>query len=109
MMSGRMALSVAAVSIRVSPFFTEEDATDMFITSAPSRLPAISKEDWGRVEGSENRLVWGRARAARLGRRGGAEPLAGDLEGGLGAGRGLEEQVDLGAAAQRRLLLLDLP
>ena len=28
----------------------------------------------------------------------GAEPLAGDLEGGLGAGRGLEEQVDLRAA-----------
>ena len=39
----------------------------------------------------------------------GAEPLAGDLEGGLRAGRGLEEQVDLRAAAQGRLLLLDLP
>jgi hypothetical protein len=61
-MSGRMALSVIAVSISVSPFFTEE-ATDMFITSAPSRLPA-------------------------------------SLERGLRAGRGLEEQVDLGAAAQ---------
>ena len=39
----------------------------------------------------------------------GAEPLAGDLERGLRAGRRLEEQVDLGAAAKRRFLLLDLP
>ena len=39
----------------------------------------------------------------------GAEPLAGEFERGLGAGRGLEEQVDLGAAAQRGALLLDLP
>ena len=38
----------------------------------------------------------------------GAEPLAGQLEGGLGTGGGFEEQVDLGAAAQNRLLLLDL-
>ena len=38
----------------------------------------------------------------------GAEPLAGQFERGLGAGRGLEEQVDLGAAAQRCALLLDL-
>ena len=37
-----------------------------------------------------------------------AEPLAGDLEGGLRARRGLEEEVDLRAAAQGRLLLLDL-
>ncbi len=37
-----------------------------------------------------------------------AEPLAGELEGGLRAGRDLEEQVDLGAAAQRGALLLDL-
>jgi hypothetical protein len=36
---------------------TEEDATDMFITSAPSRLPAISKEACVRVEGSKNRLI----------------------------------------------------
>ena len=38
----------------------------------------------------------------------GAEPLAGQLERRLGAGRGLEEQVDLGAAAQRGAFLLDL-
>ena len=38
----------------------------------------------------------------------GAEPLAGELEGGLRPRRGLEEEVDLRAAAQGRLLLLDL-
>ena len=59
-----MALSVAAVSISVSPFFTEDEATDMFITSAPRRLPASSKEDWVRVEGSKNRLIWVRPRKA---------------------------------------------
>ena len=38
----------------------------------------------------------------------GAEPLAGQFERGLGAGGDLEEQVDLGAAAQRGALLFDL-
>ena len=38
-----------------------------------------------------------------------AEPLAGEFERRLGAGRRLEEQIDLGAAAQGRALLLDLP
>ena len=38
----------------------------------------------------------------------GAEPLAGDLEGRLRSRRGLEEEIDLRAAAQGRLLLLDL-
>ena len=38
----------------------------------------------------------------------GAEPLAGYLERGLRAGRGFEEQIDLGAAAQRGALLVDL-
>ena len=47
-----MAFSVIAVSISVSPFFTDELATAMFITSAPSRLPASSNEDWVRVEAS---------------------------------------------------------
>ena len=37
-----------------------------------------------------------------------AEPLAGELERRLGAGRGLEEQIDLGAPAQSGPLLLDL-
>ena len=36
------------------------------------------------------------------------KPLARQLERGLGAGGDLEEQIDLGAAAQRRALLLDL-
>ena len=49
----------------------EDELTDMFITSAPSRLPASSNEDWVRVED-------------------------------------FEEQIDLGAAAQRGALLLDL-
>ena len=62
MMSGRMALSVTAVSISVSPFFTDEEPTDMFITSAPRRLPAISKEDCVRVEASKKRLIWVRPR-----------------------------------------------
>ena len=38
----------------------------------------------------------------------GAEPLAGELERRLGAGRDLEEQVDQRAPAQRGLLFLDL-
>jgi len=57
-----MAFSVTAVSIRVSPFFTEEAPTDMFITSAPRRLPASSKELWVRVEASKKRLIWVRPR-----------------------------------------------
>ena len=38
----------------------------------------------------------------------GAEPFSGEFEGRLGAGRRLVEEVDLGAAAQRRGLLLGL-
>src|SRR5215207_8967897 len=38
----------------------------------------------------------------------GAEPLSGELEGALGASRRLEEKIDLGAPAQRRLFLLNL-
>jgi hypothetical protein len=61
-----MAFSVIAVSISVSPFFTEELPTDMFITSAPSRLPASSKEDCVRVEASKNRLIWVRPRSVEV-------------------------------------------
>ncbi len=57
MMSGRMALSVIAVSISVSPFCTEEVETFMFMTSAPSRLAAISNELCVRVEASKKRLI----------------------------------------------------
>ena len=35
----------------------------MFITSAPSRLPASSNEDCVRVEASKNRLIWVRPRS----------------------------------------------
>ena len=34
----------------------------MFMTSAPSRFPASSNEDWVRVEASKNRLTWVRPR-----------------------------------------------
>ena len=60
-----MALSVIAVSISVSPFFTEEVATDMFMTSAPSRLPASSNEVCVRVEASKKRLIRVRPRSRR--------------------------------------------
>ena len=39
----------------------------------------------------------------------GAQPLAGELEAGLGAGRALEEQVDLGQALEQLQLLVGLP
>ena len=39
----------------------------------------------------------------------GAKPLAGKLERALGSGRGLEEQIDQGAAAQIVAFLVDLP
>ncbi len=58
-----MALSVIAVSISVSPLRIEDELVDMFITSAPSRLPASSNEDWVRVETSKNRLIWVRPRS----------------------------------------------
>ena len=52
-----MAFSVIAVSSSVSPLFTEEVATAMLITSAPSRLAASSKLVRVRVEFSKNRLM----------------------------------------------------
>ena len=58
-----MALSVMAVSISVSPFFRAELPTAMFMTSAPSRLPAISKDDWVRVDDSKKRLICVRPRS----------------------------------------------
>ncbi len=66
--SGFMAFSVTAVSISVSPFFTEEEATGMVTTSAPRRLAAISKEELVRVEFSKNRFttVWPRIRSTPL-------------------------------------------
>ncbi len=35
----------------------------MFMTSAPSRLPASSNDAWVRVETSKNRLIWVRPRS----------------------------------------------
>ncbi len=58
-----IAFSVAAVSSSVSPLFTEEVATDMLITSAPSRLPASSKLVRVRVLSSKNRLISVRPRS----------------------------------------------
>ena len=52
-----MAFSVEAVSSSVSPLFTLLLETDMLITSAPSRLPASSKEVRVRVESSKKRLI----------------------------------------------------
>ena len=66
-----MALSVIAVSIRVSPFLTALVATDMLMTSPP-------------------------------------QALAGQFERCAGACRGLEEEVEDGAPAQGRLLLVGL-
>ena len=57
-----MAFSVIAVSISVSPFLVEDEATAMFRTSAPSRLPANSNDICVRVEGSKNRLICVRPR-----------------------------------------------
>src|SRR3954447_15696034 len=57
-----MALSVMAVSTSVSPFLMDEEDTDMFMTSAPSRLPASSNEDWVRVEASKKRFTCVRPR-----------------------------------------------
>ena len=58
-----MALSVIAVSISVSPFFMAEEDTAMFITSAPSRLPASSNDDCVRVDDSKKRLICVRPRS----------------------------------------------
>src|SRR4051794_31122460 len=57
-----MALSVMAVSTSVSPFLMDDEDTDMFMTSAPSRLPASSNEDWVRVEASKKRFTCVRPR-----------------------------------------------
>jgi hypothetical protein len=44
----------------------EDELVDMFITSAPKRLPASSKEAWVRVETSKNRFIWVRPRSDAL-------------------------------------------
>ena len=42
--------------------FSLEPPTAMFMTSAPSRFPASSNDDWVRVEASKKRLIWVRPR-----------------------------------------------
>ena len=49
-MSGCIALSVVAVSSKVSPFLTDEPATAIFRTDPPSRFAASSNETRVRVE-----------------------------------------------------------
>src|ERR1051325_3272795 len=56
-MSGRMAMRFSAVSMRVSPFSTEEPLAEEFSVSAERRFSAISKETRGRVEASMKRLM----------------------------------------------------
>ncbi len=58
MTSAAMALSVMAVSMRVSPFFTLDWPACMLTTSAPSRLPAISNDSRVRVLFSKKALIW---------------------------------------------------
>jgi hypothetical protein len=48
--SGRIALSVRAVSSRVSPFLTELCSTDSAIAEAPSRCAAVANDIAVRVE-----------------------------------------------------------
>jgi hypothetical protein len=56
-----MALSVIAVSTSVSPFLTTNWPTDMFIRSAPSRLPASSNEALGPGRVFEEQVDLGQA------------------------------------------------
>ena len=85
-----MALRVIAVSMSVSPFFTEDWATDMFITLAPRRLPASSKLAWVRVEASKKHVDLGQA----LERVGALVGLAVERDVGLGE---VEDRLDVGA------------
>ena len=55
--SARIAFSVIAVSISVSPFFTLDWAACMLTTSARSRLPAISNDRSVRVLFSKKALI----------------------------------------------------
>ena len=55
---------VPNISIGLPVLKSLRKATDMFITSAPRRFPASSKDACVRVEGSKNRLIWVRPRRA---------------------------------------------
>ena len=62
--SALMAISVWAVSLRDSPLETEEPLAEKLITSALSRLAAVSNEIRVRVESSKNRFTTVRPRSA---------------------------------------------
>ena len=51
------------VDQRLALLHRARSPTAMFMTSAPSRLPASSKDDCVRVEASKNRLIWVRPRS----------------------------------------------
>lgn len=55
--SGDIASRFRAVSIRVSPFVTDDVEAEILIVSADRRFAAISKDVRVRVEGSKNRLI----------------------------------------------------
>lgn len=55
--SGAIASRLRAVSSSVSPFVTDDEDELRLITSADSRLPAISKDVRVRVEASKKRLM----------------------------------------------------
>src|SRR5687767_9049148 len=55
--SGDIASRLRAVSIRVSPFVTEEEDAAILMVSADRRLPAISKDVRVRVEDSKKKLI----------------------------------------------------
>jgi len=107
MMSGRIALSVTAVSISVSPFFTLELPTAMFITSAPRRFPAISKDELGAVEASKKQVdlrAAAQRRALLLDLPGNADRFLGKIEQRLDFGPRQAfdaEQVAAGEAGRR--------
>ena len=55
--SGFIELRVSAVSLKVSPFLSEEPSIFIFMISAPSLLAAISKDIRVLVEGSKNKFI----------------------------------------------------
>ena len=59
-----IAATVSIVSRRLSPLFTLDEPTVNVITSADSRLAAVSNDSRVRVESSKNRLQTVRPRSA---------------------------------------------
>ena len=101
-MSGRIAFSVSAVSIRLSPLRTLEAAGWKLETCAPSRLPAISNEKSVRVRVLEEGVDLGEAGEPVVGLARAAverDPRLGLVEDGedVGGGKPLDpEQMAVG-------------